>query len=47
VVAPVRRVREDQPWYPSMRLFRQERDGDWSAAIARVSQELVRRASQA
>lgn len=40
-------VREDQPWYPTMRLFRQERDGDWSGAIARVSEELVRRAGQA
>jgi hypothetical protein len=29
--------REDNPWYPTMRLFRQERDGDWTGAIARVA----------
>lgn len=37
-------VREDQPWYPSMRLFRQQRDGDWSGAIAQAAEALVRRA---
>jgi tetratricopeptide (TPR) repeat protein len=37
--------REDEPWYPSMRLFRQERDGDWSEAIARVAQALAQRAA--
>ncbi|HEX5093846.1 MAG TPA: tetratricopeptide repeat-containing glycosyltransferase family protein [Burkholderiales bacterium] len=36
--------REDMPWYPTMRLFRQERDGDWSGAIARVAQALAQRA---
>lgn len=30
------------PWYPSMRLFRQERSGDWSPVIARVRQELIK-----
>jgi tetratricopeptide (TPR) repeat protein len=35
--------RSDQPWYPSMQLFRQERDGDWSGAIARVAEALARR----
>jgi tetratricopeptide (TPR) repeat protein len=39
-------VREDQPWYPSMRLFRQQRDGDWPGAIANLADELVRRAAQ-
>ena len=38
--------RDDQPWYPTMRLFRQERDGDWSGAIARAAEELVRRAGR-
>jgi hypothetical protein len=37
--------REDMPWYPSMRLFRQERDGDWSGAIARVAAALRGRAA--
>ncbi len=37
--------REDMPWYPTMRLFRQERDGDWTGAIARVAQALAQRAA--
>lgn len=32
--------REDSPWYPTMRLFRQERPGDWEAVCARVLREL-------
>jgi tetratricopeptide (TPR) repeat protein len=32
--------REDSPWYPTMRLFRQERDGDWSAPIERMARAL-------
>ncbi len=38
--------RSDSPWYPGMRLFRQERDGDWSGAIAAVSAELARFAAR-
>ncbi|MBI3710297.1 MAG: tetratricopeptide repeat protein [Proteobacteria bacterium] len=34
------RDREDSPWYPSMRLFRQSRLGEWDAVIARVASEL-------
>lgn len=32
--------REDSPWYPTMRLLRQERAGGWEAVIERVSHEL-------
>jgi hypothetical protein len=29
-------VGETTPWYPTMRLFRQERQGDWAGVIDRV-----------
>ncbi|GLR67353.1 hypothetical protein GCM10010909_20340 [Acidocella aquatica] len=32
--------REDTPWYPSVRLFRQERAYDWSGVIERVSDSI-------
>lgn len=32
--------REDSPWYPTMRLFRQAGPGDWSAPLAAVEREL-------
>jgi hypothetical protein len=32
--------REDTPWYPTMRLFRQTQPGDWQGVLDRVSQEL-------
>lgn len=32
--------RDDSPWYPTMRLFRQERRDDWAPVIARVAGEL-------
>jgi hypothetical protein len=34
--------REDSPWYPTARLFRQKIRGDWDEVIARVSTELKR-----
>jgi len=33
--------RDDSPWYPAMRLFRQTSQGDWRSVIARVRQELA------
>lgn len=33
-------ARDDSPWYPSMRLFRQPREGDWDAVAKRVAGEL-------
>jgi hypothetical protein len=32
--------REDSPWYPTARLFRQPRIGDWETVIARVAEAL-------
>jgi tetratricopeptide (TPR) repeat protein len=32
--------REDTPWYPQMRLFRQKRRGDWDEVFTRMAQEL-------
>lgn len=32
--------REDTPWYPSLRLFRQSGPGDWTGVIQRMAQEL-------
>jgi tetratricopeptide (TPR) repeat protein len=33
--------REDNPWYPTMRLFRQPRGGDWTDVVARMAGELT------
>ena len=35
--------RDDSPWYPTMRLFRQARPGDWEPVIARVARALAER----
>jgi len=32
--------REDTPWYPTMRLFRQDVPGDWTGAIEKVARAL-------
>lgn len=32
--------REDNPWYPTMRLFRQNQPGDWAELFSRVRQAL-------
>lgn len=36
--------RDDSPWYPTMRLVRQPRPGDWDAVIARTARALARAA---
>ncbi|MCP3954986.1 MAG: tetratricopeptide repeat protein [Desulfobacterales bacterium] len=32
--------REDSPWYPTMRLFRQQQKGDWAGVMAQVKEAL-------
>jgi tetratricopeptide (TPR) repeat protein len=32
--------REDSPWYPTMKLFRQEKLGDWTGVVGRVAREI-------
>jgi hypothetical protein len=39
--------REDSPWYPSMRLFRQRQVGEWGDIIARVRDAVVTRIAEA
>ena len=36
--------REDSPWYPTMKLFRQKRLGDWEGVIRRMAEALSERA---
>ncbi len=35
--------REDSPWYPTMRLFRQRTFGDWGEVFGRIAKELAQR----
>ena len=35
--------REDTPWYPTMRLFRQRQPGDWLEVLERVKEELLKK----
>jgi hypothetical protein len=32
--------RDDSPWYPTMRLFRQTSFGDWDSVIERMARDL-------
>jgi tetratricopeptide (TPR) repeat protein len=36
------RNREDTPWYPTARLFRQIKDGEWDDVVEKISQDLGR-----
>lgn len=38
--------REDTPWYPTMRLFRQPQPGDWASVFRRMASELARFADE-
>ena len=35
--------RDDTPWYPTMRLFRQARRGDWQEVFERIAEQLAER----
>jgi hypothetical protein len=37
--------RDDSPWYPSMRLFRQKTAGDWPGVIKRLAAAIVKQAT--
>lgn len=37
--------RSDNPWYPTMRLYRQAREGDWAPVVERVAEDLRKLAS--
>ena len=37
---------DDTPWFPTMRLFRQAADGDWSAPMARAAEALTQLAAR-
>ena len=38
--------REDSPWYPTMRLFRQPARGDWASVMLRIRDAIAQRAWQ-
>ena len=39
--------RDDTPWYPTMRLYRQAEDRRWPPVIARIARDLAAAASSA
>jgi ADP-heptose:LPS heptosyltransferase len=42
-----RQCGDQSPWYPTMRLFRQPRRGQWGPVVARVAEELKQGAAAA
>jgi ADP-heptose:LPS heptosyltransferase len=34
--------RRDSPWYPTMRLFRQQQAGQWQSVVTEIAAELAR-----
>ncbi len=38
--------RDDSPWYPTIRLFRQTRRGDWSGPLKRIIAEITQRVGE-
>jgi hypothetical protein len=32
--------RDDSPWYPSVKLYRQEKTGDWDGVLKKVKSDL-------
>jgi ADP-heptose:LPS heptosyltransferase len=39
--------RNDSPWYPTMRLFRQQRVGDWEGVFSQIQLALIERMQSA
>ena len=37
--------RDDSPWYPTMRIFRQPKPGDWNSVVGAVKDALLARPS--
>jgi ADP-heptose:LPS heptosyltransferase len=37
--------RDDSPWYPTMRLYRQPAYGDWASVVQRILEDLAQGSS--
>lgn len=35
--------REDSPWYPSLRIFRQKSYGDWNSVVSQIKEALIKK----
>jgi hypothetical protein len=38
--------RDDSPWYPTARLYRQKQPGDWDSVMTQVARDLDRRLAE-